>query len=83
MKCNKLLLQMNHQAGQSVSVGLRQLTNSLVKHGQTVAVILNFYKNIKTSQLICLCMAVPSIQKICSNPLQVILQVSETHQLLQ
>lgn len=52
---------MDHQAGQSVSVGLRQLTDGLIQHGQTVAIILDFYKNINTSRLIFLYVPVPSI----------------------
>lgn len=36
------LLQMDHQAGQSVSVGLWQLTDGLEQHGETVAIILDF-----------------------------------------
>lgn len=35
---------MDHQAGQSVSVGLRQLTDVLIQHGKTVVIILDFYK---------------------------------------
>lgn len=39
---------MDHQAGQSVSVGLRQLTDGLVQHSKTVAIVLDFYNNITT-----------------------------------
>lgn len=42
---------MDHEAGQCVPVGLRQLTDSMIQEGQAVAVILDFYKkNIHTSQ---------------------------------
>ena len=43
---------MNHQAGQSVSVGLRQLTDGLIQHGETVAIILDFYKEINSRDFI-------------------------------
>lgn len=36
---------MDHQAGQSISVGLRQVTDGLIQNGETVAIILDFYKN--------------------------------------
>lgn len=45
----KLLLQMDHHAGQSISVGLRQFTDGLIQHCDTVAIILDFYKNISSS----------------------------------
>lgn len=42
---------MDHEAGQCVPVGPRQLTDSMIQQGQAVAVILDFYKkNIYTSQ---------------------------------
>lgn len=47
---------MDHEAGQCVPVGLRQLTDSMIQQGQAVAIILDFYKknkqkNIYTSQI--------------------------------
>lgn len=38
---------MDHKTGQCVSVGLGQLTDGLIKNGQTVVVILDFYNKQK------------------------------------
>lgn len=56
---------MDHQAGQSVSVGLRQLTDVLIQLGETVAIILDFYKNINTSHVILMHIPVPHIKGLC------------------
>lgn len=39
-----LLLQVDHEAGQCIPVGQRQLTDGLIQQGHAVAIILGFYK---------------------------------------
>lgn len=43
-----LLLQVDHEAGQCIPVGQRQLTDSLIQQGHAVAIILGFYKQANT-----------------------------------
>lgn len=82
---------MDHQAGQSVSVGLWQLTDGLEQHGETVAIILDFYKINNTSHLVSIlkhllkkaynCVEIQTNQEHWHTAV-FFLQASETHRLL-
>lgn len=73
---------MDHEAGQCVPVGLRQLTDSMIQQGQAVAIILDFYKK-KTFILVkfihvCSSWSSPFPQSWLANKLQI--KHLESHQ---